>query len=306
MLAANRAEIDKEAGFAKLAGDALTSFADTLGMLRRPGEVGNMIQNTIGGWGEGNRWNMPWHMPAAIAAGAGGLYGGWKLTDYLLDKTRSTEQESEVAQARKEYEAALAGRRKVASIDPLDELAGLCEKRGWVNQAIGGALTAAGLTALASGIGTYRWTRSLAEDKAIEEAVKRRQAQIAEQSPSPIMAIPTPTPVYGRHHHRSAWEHLTGRGGADALSAEDEARMAEAEAGAADELGKAANVGQAADQVLGRIKSKQMDVWNRMMTPVDAKPAKPAKPEPPAPPQLPTLAGKGMAAATGPPTAAKG
>jgi hypothetical protein len=135
--------------------------------------------------------------------------------------------------------------------------------------------------------------------------VKRRQAQIAEQSPSPIMAIPTPTPVYHPHRHRSAWEHLTGRGGAGALSAEDEARMAEAEAGAAD-MGKAANVGQAADQVLGRIKSQQMDVWNRMMTPVDAKPAKPAKPEPPPPPQLPTLAGKGMAATTGPPSAAKG
>jgi hypothetical protein len=158
MLAAGRAEIDKEAGFAKLAGDALTSFADTMGMLRRPGEVGNMIQNTIGGWGESNKWNMPWHIPAALAAGAGGLYGGWKLTDYLLDKTRAAEQESEVSQARKEYEAALAGRRKVASAgpDPLDALAGLWEKRGWVNQAIGGALTAAGLTALLSGVGTYR------------------------------------------------------------------------------------------------------------------------------------------------------
>jgi hypothetical protein len=256
LLAASREEIDKEAGFAKLAQDSLTSFSDALGMLRRPGEVGNMIQNTIGGWGKGNKWDMPWVYPAGAAALTGGLYGGWKLTDYLLDKTRSAEQESEVAQARKEYEAALAGRRKVAAAGPLDELAGRWEKRGWVNPAIGGLLALGGATALASGVGAYRWTRGLAEDKAIEEAVKRRQAQIAEQSPSPIMAIPTPVPVYGHHHHRSAWEHLTGRGGADALSAEDEARMAEAEAAAAvpgpDEPGKAAMVKESADVVEGR------------------------------------------------------
>jgi hypothetical protein len=42
--------------------------------------------------------------------------------------------------------------------------------------------------------------------------VKRRQAQIAEQAPSPVMAIPTPVPIYEppkshMHHLR----HLFGR-----------------------------------------------------------------------------------------------
>jgi hypothetical protein len=258
---------DKEAGLAKLAHDAWTTAADTLGLLRRPGQAANPLQDLVGGWGQSHWSQMPWTVPTGAAALGGGLYGGWKLTDYLLDKTRTVEQEGELEEARKDYEAALAGRRKLAAAcDPLEALADLHEKRGWLNPLLGTGLLGAGAIALGSGIGSYRWVRSMAEDKAVEEAVRRRQAQIAEQSPSPIIAIPTPVPIYRPHDHRSP-------GATRAEKAE-----------------KAAHLGRAADEFLDRIKADKRKVWDRMMTPQDGKPAKPAKPEEPPPPRPPTVA----------------
>ena len=244
----------------------------------RPATYGHA--GAIGGLDEASAWQKPWAYPLGGAALAGGLYGGWKLTDYLLDKTKNMEQESELEAARKDYEDALAGRRKMASAEPrpLDALADLYEKRaGWWNEGLGLGLLGTGGIAGLSGLGAYNWTRSIAEDKAVEEAVRRRQAQIAEQSPSPIMAIPTPVPIM--EPHRSHWDHIMGR-----KPNPEKPRKLDHE--------KAANIGQAADQFLGRIKNNQMAVWQRLMTPTDAKPAKPpAGSDKPAPPQLPTLAG---------------
>jgi hypothetical protein len=277
MLAATE---EKEAEFAKLAFD-MRHVADWMGLLRRPGQVANTAQNWLGGWGAKSPLDMPWAIPAGVAAVGAGGYGGWKLTDYLLDKTRTAEQESELEEARKGYESALAGRRKLASADPkpssLDVLASLYEKQaeGWYGPLMGGALTLGGGLMLGAGLGGYHWARSTAEDKAVEEAVKRRQAQIAEQAPSPIMAIPMPTPIM--RPKPSIWHRAFG------------ARKEPDEEPAKKE--KHASVGQAADQFLNRIKANQMAVWNRLMTPTDGKPAKPEKPAEPSPPQLPSLAG---------------
>jgi hypothetical protein len=100
---------EKMASHDKLA-DAAQEFASGMGLLRKPGEAVGWLRNNLGGWGQGDLKQMPWAYPAAAAAGIGGLYGGWKLTDYLLDKTRSTEQESELDTARRDYERALASR----------------------------------------------------------------------------------------------------------------------------------------------------------------------------------------------------
>jgi hypothetical protein len=274
------AEEEKEAGFAKLAEDALTwasrNMANAGGLLRHPGQEENLLQSQFGGWGNPGFFQKPWAVPAAAAAIGGGLYGGWKLTDYLLGKTRTAEQESELEEARKEYEGALAGRRKLASAaagpEPLDALADLYEKQALWPEAKGLGLLLGGGLLLGSGVGGYNWARSLSAEKAIEEAVKRRQAQIAEQAPSPIMAIPTPVPVMSPRRLR-----LPQLGRRLGLHSEE------------DKEEKAANVGQAADEFLNRIKSNQMAVWNRLMTPADAKPKPPAKPAEPPPPQLPSL-----------------
>jgi hypothetical protein len=277
MLAAAQ-EQEKEAGFAKLAASATQTMADWMGLLRRPNEIPGALHNAFAGWNQADMLNKPWVLPTGAAAIGGGLYGGWKLTDYLLDKTKDVEQESELEEARKDYENALAGRRKVAAANAapkaLDALADLYEKRGgWWDQLKGTGLLLGGGIALGSGLGAYNWTRSLAEDKAVEEAVKRRQSQITEQAPSPVMAIPTPVPIYSPpkphlHHLRHLFGHAPAK-----------------------HKEKTATIGQAADQFLSRIKNNQMAVWQRLMTPTDGKPAKPAAPAEPAPPQLPTLAG---------------
>ena len=162
ILAANESNIDKEAGLAKLAEDAWWTVADALGQLRRPGQVANWAQDAFGGWGQPGLWQKPWALPAAGAATAGGLYGGWKLTDYLLDKTKNMEQESELETARKEYESALAGRRKIASaggkteVGSLDVLASIYEKQALWPEMTGLGLLGGGAIALGSGIGAYK------------------------------------------------------------------------------------------------------------------------------------------------------
>lgn len=255
---------EKEAGHDKLA-DAAQEFASGMGLLRKPGEAVGWLRDNLGGWGQPDPKQMPWAYPAAALAGVGGLYGGWKLTDYLLDKTRSNEQESELDTARRDYEHALASRYKAAAAPtPLDRLADAAEKRGLWNEALGTALLAGSGLAGLSGLATYNWARGRSRAKAIEEAVRRRQAQLAEQAPNPVMAVPIPVPVRRE---------------------------------------KAAHIGQAADQWLNRRRAEQMRVWERLMTPQDARGrAEARRPEGPAQPQLPTLAGAWSRAAGRPVT----
>jgi hypothetical protein len=244
---------EKMASHDKLA-DAAQEFASGMGLLRKPGEAVGWLRNNLGGWGQGDLKQMPWAYPAAAAAGIGGLYGGWKLTDYLLDKTRSTEQESELDTARRDYERALASRYKTASAPTaLDRLADTAEKQGLWNEAMGTALLAGTTLAGLSGLATYNWARGRSRAKAIEEAVRRRQSQLAEQAPNPVMAVPIPVPFRRE---------------------------------------KTGHIGQAADQWLNRRRAEQMQVWERLMTPPDARNKAEAKrPEGPVQPQLPTLAG---------------
>jgi hypothetical protein len=94
MLAAAEQEQDKEAGLAKLAVSATHTMADWMGLLRRPGEIPGALHDAFAGWNQADMLNKPWVLPTGAAAVGGGLYGGWKLTDYLLDKTKDVEQES--------------------------------------------------------------------------------------------------------------------------------------------------------------------------------------------------------------------
>jgi hypothetical protein len=65
----------------------------------------------------------PWSLPGAPLLGGlaigGGAYGGWKLTDWLLDRARKLEVQRELAASKAEYEKALkqngAGQAKIAT-----------------------------------------------------------------------------------------------------------------------------------------------------------------------------------------------
>jgi hypothetical protein len=241
---------------------------------------------TLSGWQNPNMADKSWVYPAGAAAAAGGLYGGYKLTDFILDRTKKREQESELERARRDYQEALMGQYppKAASAgDALDALyeasrekranlvtrtlAGLPETVAgelppWL---VGTALTGMGTLAVGSGLASYNWARDHSQTKALEEAIRRRQEQLAAQSPPSLMAVPVPHPR-GRHPE---------------LPDED------------DELAKEGSLATAADGVLQRLQSRRqqaMQQWRELINGPD-KSREQAKPQPPQAPQLPSLAG---------------
>jgi hypothetical protein len=164
-----------------------------------------------------------WEIPTGIAAGAGGLFGGWKLVDWLMDKRRQMAMQGELDEAKKDYESALQDQyssamlSKGASAEPTlddvfdhisdpEKMQAQMEKVGfsfipqsWKNTSgdVGHGAAGAYLTALMaltglSGLGAYKWTKSKSRSKAMEKAIKKRRMMRA--APQPITAIPQYTP----------------------------------------------------------------------------------------------------------------
>ena len=144
---------------------------------------------------------VPWAMPAGVAAGAGGLYGGWSLMDYLLDKRRKSETESELAKAKETYEQALMDSSKRASDNSLgrdlDELYDELEKQALFDSDTAGKLVgaygvAAGGAGVLSSIIAYKWAKKRQRKVLLAKAQeKRRRARFALQ-PSSLYARPSP------------------------------------------------------------------------------------------------------------------
>ena len=173
--------------------------------------------NPLGGW---------WGPTAGIAAAGGGLYGGYKLVDWLLKKEREAGSQREVADAESEYEQALgeqynsAMRAKAAGDDlGIDDLAdqylAYVAEHGRPKTAIvgimpdsieklyrsnplighdqwegfkGGTNAAMALMALGTGLGTYNWVKGKNKQELMRSALKKRQQQRAGMSPPPIYA----------------------------------------------------------------------------------------------------------------------
>lgn len=153
-----------------------------------------------------------WEYPVGIGGGALGVYGGWKLVDWLMNQRNKARRQSELQHAEQEYESALKdqysammmGKSAEASLDDVfDEYTQM--RSGREKQAIdfntigrgvrdlGHGSLGAYLTALAaltglSGVGMYNWTKSRSNAKAVERAIKMRRQQ--RQQPQPIMAYP--------------------------------------------------------------------------------------------------------------------
>lgn len=130
--------------------------------------------------------------PLAVGAVGGGLYGGYKAMDNVMDARHRRQTETQVEKARRRYQRAMAAQfnRPKAAHAPLaasgraaaalDALAAMAEKRAsmGVDDYIKGIyLTAAGLAAAGTGIGTYRYMRDRDPDLLLEKAVKERERQ---------------------------------------------------------------------------------------------------------------------------------
>ncbi len=71
---------------------------------------------------------LPWFLPAMLAAAPAAGYGGYKLLDYFMDKQRRGNVESQLSKAQREYETALkaefrTGRKSASVNEAIDGLA---------------------------------------------------------------------------------------------------------------------------------------------------------------------------------------
>jgi len=143
---------------------------------------------------------VPWAMPAAVGAGAGGLYGGWKMMDYLLDKRRESRVDEELEEAKAEYEAALADTKEAADGSfgkDLDELYNNLNMYGekaaasWPEisgQAAGVYGTTAGLGALLMAIMGYKHGKKKQRKRVIRKAQTSRRREEYRKRPDPLFA----------------------------------------------------------------------------------------------------------------------
>ena len=146
--------------------------------------------------GAGNSAPQNWwgYYPMLTAGGLGGLYGGWKATDALMDHRRKKELSSELEQAKQEYEQALRGTSKLGQdldrlYDVLEKQANLADDTGPL---VGGLATVALLGALGSGGVTYGMTRKRDPSAIKERAKQQYRSEQYRRRPSPIFARPVP------------------------------------------------------------------------------------------------------------------
>lgn len=152
-----------------------------------------------------------------VLAGAGGLAGGWALTDWVLDGQRKRQLDDELAAAKAEYSQALMGGAKTASTEPttaelLEQLCDRLEKvandppatpaaapapaaTGLLDMATpakawGGYELAAALMAGAGAYGGYKWTKGRSEAELLAKAQRQRARQLWSQNLQPIYMVP--------------------------------------------------------------------------------------------------------------------
>jgi len=145
---------------------------------------------------------IPWAIPAAAAAIPTGAYVGYNIADWLADKQRMGELDSELADEKKQFRDALIVRKPEAKTKlarALCRLEELVEKRA--SQPVKKANTLNDLLGTWTGLyGAYAGTAGLIGGKAmfdmvrkdqrgpmLQEALKRRRILMAQARPAPIV-----------------------------------------------------------------------------------------------------------------------
>lgn len=139
-------------------------------------------------------------IPAAMATGAGGLYGGYSLAKMLDDKKRKDDAELELQEAKNEYQRALTGKRAETLDSAFQAYKTAAEKTSsdplapvyFAKDVIAAPLKALQIwphyvaatlgTGALAGKMTYDWTRERSKDKALERA-RRSRARMEENAP---------------------------------------------------------------------------------------------------------------------------
>ena len=159
----------------------------------------------------GNPLNAPLMYPMSVGAAAAGIGGGWKLTDWLMDKRRTAQTEEELHKAKQDFQAALIAQAQASRVkragdeettgDKLDRLFDLLEKRAgsenmmdYVAWPVGLYQLAAGTLAAGAGYGTYQWARNRSQSKLLQKALQERARRMWQQSLQPVSVVPVRVP----------------------------------------------------------------------------------------------------------------
>ena len=165
---------------------------------------------------------LPWYRPAMLLAGMGGLYGGWKGVDAMLDSHRRTTREQELEEAKQEFHDALfqqydkplksaplpgkksaqdAGMPSLCTrlgniFDGLEKTAQLIKEGSRIGdiggEAAGWYGTYAALSGLATGALVYEQAKKRQRRAILDKAIKRRERHRYYTAPPEIVAMPEP------------------------------------------------------------------------------------------------------------------
>jgi len=145
---------------------------------------------------------IPMFWPLMLAAGGGGLYGGYKLVDVLLDARRKAETQSKLDTAEDRYTDLLKQSVDTQLEAELDELAELATQPAMEKEAAsfwdpagsagGGMMAYALLSALVSGKLSYDYFKNRNQQSVAQEAMRRRSKERT-GGVAPIELVPEPS-----------------------------------------------------------------------------------------------------------------
>lgn len=152
-------------------------------------------------------WSIPWMAPSAVLGGGAALYGGYKLTDWLLNKRRKTDTENELDDAKKKYRNALYAQYTPSQLEKTSNdigagLAALSDKyikeahlSNLAGKALGGYGVLAGTLALGTGLATYNYMKSRSPEERIKKILRQRAQERFLRRPPELYAVPQDVPI---------------------------------------------------------------------------------------------------------------
>lgn len=183
------------------------------------------MQDFLGGEHARSAWSYPMAYPAAILGALGTAYGGYKLTDKLIQNRKQKMLDEELNDARSEYHQALMRQfrpisgAKIKSAElsnpevvsdvldnpdnvvgqDLDKLANIMDEMGgWARAGAGAYLGLAPLLMLGTGIATHKYLQSMGSGRNDEaEALRAQINERATRHPPEVFAQLLPVDEQG-------------------------------------------------------------------------------------------------------------
>jgi hypothetical protein len=176
--------------------DAMRHIKGWAGKLKTGQEKTAVVENPFGQEKAQSKEEIWWYPAGTILGMGGGLYGGWKLLDSIMDTRRQQVQEDELEQARTQFRSALRPEKHASALgSDLDALYDtLQEKRasvgGTLRKLQAGYGVYAGLSGLLSGMWMYERAKKRQRRALLEKAKKQRLRERYQSRPPQIFAVP--------------------------------------------------------------------------------------------------------------------